>query len=189
MVAPINMPVGYKFRIELLSIKPTIWREFTVSANSTLDQFHLMLQAVMGWENVHMHQFRVGKIKYGVPDPYFPEDKITPEDTVNLVEIFGGRKKKILYEYDFGDGWEHAVKCLGMVKEIEGLLRVLDGARACPPEDCGGPHGYPEFLDALYDPDHENHESVFEWVGEEFDPDLFDRNECEEMLQNWQDLE
>lgn len=28
------------------------------------------------------------------------------------------------------------------------------GARACPPEDSGGPHWYPEFLKILFDPGH-----------------------------------
>jgi hypothetical protein len=50
----------------------------------------------------------------------------------------------------------------------------LEGARACPPEDCGGIWGYADFVDAIQNPDHEQHEELLEWVGGRFDPERFD---------------
>ena len=53
---------------------------------------------------------------------------------------------------------------------------------ACPPEDCGGPWGYPEFLEAIQNPKHKQHEELLEWVGGEFDPEEFDLGAVNEEL-------
>jgi hypothetical protein len=50
----------------------------------------------------------------------------------------------------------------------------LGGKRHRPPEDCGGMPGYREFIRAIRDPRHEEHESMLEWVGGRFDPEGFD---------------
>ena len=81
---------------------------------------------------------------------------------------------KFVYEYDFGDGWQHAIKLEGTANAEPGIKypRCTDGKRACPPEDVGGVWGYVEFLEAISDPEHERHEELMEWAGE-FDPDEF----------------
>jgi hypothetical protein len=86
-----------------------------------------------------------------------------------------GRKVRFTYEYDFGDGWQHEV---ALEKTLEPEPKVkypkcVEGARACPPEDCGGIWGYADFLEAIADPKHENHREVKEWVGGKFDPEKF----------------
>jgi hypothetical protein len=58
----------------------------------------------------------------------------------------------------------------------------IGGRRACPPEDCGGPWGYIDFLEAVKDPAHEEHESMLEWVGGEFDPTAFDPADFQHRL-------
>jgi hypothetical protein len=80
------------------------------------------------------------------------------------------------YEYDFGDGWKHSVTLEAIVARQDGRKYpvCVAGARACPPEDCGGPPGYDNLLAAIRDPDHEDHESVLEWLGGRFDPERFD---------------
>jgi hypothetical protein len=50
----------------------------------------------------------------------------------------------------------------------------VEGARACPPEDCGGVWGYAEFVEAIRNPEHEQHEELLEWAGGTFDPEAFD---------------
>jgi hypothetical protein len=50
---------------------------------------------------------------------------------------------------------------------------LVAGERACPPEDCGGPYGYAELVEALRDRKHPEHAEMREWIGE-FDPDVFD---------------
>jgi hypothetical protein len=50
---------------------------------------------------------------------------------------------------------------------------LLGGEHAGPPEDCGGPYGYAEFLAALRNPRHPEHAEMREWAGD-FDPERFD---------------
>jgi len=92
---------------------------------------------------------------------------------------------KFLYEYDFGDGWEHEL----LVEKIlpaepgVGYPRCLKGKRACPPEDVGGVWGYADFLEIMRDPNHPEHEDMLEWVGGEFDPEVFDLEEVNAELE------
>jgi hypothetical protein len=93
-----------------------------------------------------------------------------------LSRIFTGKKKpRIVYEYDFGDSWQHEI-VLEKTLEPEPKVRYprcVEGERACPPEDCGGVWGYAEFLEAIGDPEHESQEEMLEWIGGEFDPEKF----------------
>ena len=79
------------------------------------------------------------------------------------------------FEYDFGDGWEHEIRFEGSPKKEPGKKYplCLEGERACPPEDVGGIYGFYEFLEALVDPKHEQHEEMLEWGGN-YDPEKFD---------------
>ena len=102
-----------------------------------------------------------------------------------LHDIISKPKDKFIYEYDFGDGWEHRI----VLEKILPLGSfeppvVIKGKKACPPEDCGGIWGYYELLDAIQDPAHEEHESMLEWAGGEFDPDEFDMKSINERLDN-----
>jgi hypothetical protein len=90
----------------------------------------------------------------------------------------------MLYEYDFGDSWEHEV-ALEKILEKDPNLKTpvcLDGAMACPPEDCGGIRGYYDYLAALADPKHPEHEEIREWMGEKFDPAKFDLKKINRSL-------
>ena len=81
-----------------------------------------------------------------------------------------------LYVYDFGDDWEHLLVYEGL-KSAEHPLkypRGVSGVRGCPPEDCGGVHGYAEFLVTFADPTHPEHASTLTWVGGHYDPDAVD---------------
>jgi hypothetical protein len=94
-------------------------------------------------------------------------------------------KDKCLYEYDFGDSWEHEVLVEKILPREQGKRYpvCLTGKRACPPEDCGGIWGYAEFLEAINDPQHPEHEEMREWVGGEFDAEAFDPDEVNRELQ------
>jgi hypothetical protein len=94
---------------------------------------------------------------------------------VRLDSIFTGGRKTFLYEYDMGDSWRHDITLLGTVEGKEGeKIACTAGARACPPEDCGGVSGYYHLLEALADPGHEDHDMLLEWVGSRYDPEAFD---------------
>ena len=80
------------------------------------------------------------------------------------------------YHYDFGDSWRHAIVVEDAVSLGANAPKAerLAGARACPPEDCGGAYGYAELLEALGDPSNERHAELQEWVGPHFAPEEFD---------------
>ncbi len=173
----------YQIQIELKGIKPKIWRRILVDPDIFLDDFHRILQTTMGWTNSHLHMFTAGR------ENYAPED-FEVEDThdsykVKLFEILKNEKSKIKYEYDFGDGWEHNIileKILPVDIEAQ-IPKCIAGSRNCPPEDCGGTWGYANMLKILKQPEHDEFEEYLEWLGGEFDPEYFDIEEINELLQ------
>ena len=137
----------------------------------------------MGWKDCHLHIFRVPDpssaemVVIGGPDEYEPKE--LPHWEIAISAYFSMENNSGEYEYDLGDSWRHDVvleKILPRGVEVE-YPKCLAGERACPPEDCGGVWGYQEFLEAILDPNHEEHESMLEWVGGAFDPERFDPKE------------
>ncbi len=168
----------YELKITLRDTKPPIWRRVRVRSDITLFELHDILQLVMGWMDEHLHQFVAHDEAYGVPDPEFQEPRQN-EKKVLLNQVLRKPKDSLVYEYDFGDGWEHGV-ALEHVLEAEAGAKypsVVAGKRACPPEDCGGAGGYGRMLEILGNNKHPEHEEMVEWVGGSFDSEAFDRNE------------
>lgn len=175
--------VVYQIKVTLRGSKPPIWRRFQVASDTSLVQLHRILQCVMGWEGYHMHQFIVGGVMYGNADMMEDFDTVD-EKTVTLDKIVRREKFKFIYEYDFGDGWEHEL-LVEKILPVEGGKTYpvcLTGKRACPPEDCGGIWGYSDFLEAVQDPDHPEHDEMLDWAGGEFDPTAFDLREVNAEL-------
>ena len=148
----------YQIKVTLKHSKPPIWRRTQVPGDVNLGRLHRILQVVMGWEDYHLHQFIVGDDYYGEPHPDYevwgPE--MRDEGRASLAQIAPGEKAKFLYEYDFGDGWEHELLVEKILPPEPGVdyPRCLKGKRACPPEDVGGVWGYANFLEAISDPGH-----------------------------------
>ena len=166
----------YQFKITLLNIDPPIWRRFQVDNFITLRRFSAILLAVMGWNNSHLHQFEIAGKEYGIPGDEFDGSKdLIDEKKKKLRDFSEDDLKKFTFTYDFGDGWEHEI-------ELEKVLtynyktsspKCIDGARNCPPDDCGGTHGYENFLEAVRDPEHPEHKDMLCWIGGKFDPEKF----------------
>ncbi len=173
----------YQLKVTLKGSKPPIWRRLLVRSSMTLPQLHNVLQMAMGWDNYHLHQFIAGGQFYGEPDPDFDMDVID-ERRVKLDRLLQSEKDSIVYEYDFGDGWEHKVELEKILPfDPKATLPICTkGKRACPPEDVGGVWGYEEFLLAIKDPNHPEHESYLDWVGGEFDPEYFNMDEVNALL-------
>lgn len=175
---PISMlkPVA-TLRIELLDVKPLVWRRFVVPADIQLPKLHKVIQAVMGWEDEHLHQFGFGGPVYGTPSDEYQDDPTVSEKGVRLNKALGS-STDFEYEYDFGDSWRHriVVETIGNPDLAWTLAICLAGENACPPEDVGGVTGYADFLEALADPKHEQHSDYRAWVGGIFDPAGFDVN-------------
>ncbi len=142
-----------------------------------------MLLAAMGWTNSHLHAFRVGEKRYGMNFDEYPDGEID-EKAVTVLQALRD-ERRFTYDYDFGDGWEHEVVIEELNWSYFGLKFAvcIDGQNACPPEDVGGTGGYVEFLEAISDSTHEEHESYLEWVGGSFDPAEFDLANANALLQ------
>jgi hypothetical protein len=165
----------FQIKVTLKGIKPPVWRRLLVLSSLKLSDFHRVLQCAMGWCDLHLHQFTVGRQLYGIPETDWPDDTLN-ERRFTVGNLLTAEEETLLYEYDFGDGWEHKIvleKIMPFDKGID-LPQCLKGKRACPPEDVGGPRGYQDFLDAINDSEHPEHEGLLEWVGGEFDPEYFD---------------
>ncbi len=137
----------------------------------------------MGWSDSHLHQFKIHGLYYGVPDRELGLETVN-EKRATLNEVVQREKEHFLYEYDFGDSWEHDIAVEKIIPREDGVQypRVLAGKRAGPPEDVGGVWGYDSFLETLRDPNHPEHADMLEWVGGEFDPEALDLDRINQML-------
>ncbi|MGA9077158.1 MAG: plasmid pRiA4b ORF-3 family protein, partial [Acidimicrobiales bacterium] len=176
-------PNVFWMRIALLDHEPEIWRRLLVPGSVRLDKLHLIFQTAMGWTNSHLHQFRMSNALYGMHVEEWDDDELH-EIEYTLAEVVrpGG---EFLYDYDFGDSWKHqvVVEHASRTRPVLKFAVCTEGARACPPEDVGGTGGYAQLLEALRDPRHEEHEEYRTWVGEDFDPGLFDLAQVNAALQ------
>jgi Plasmid pRiA4b ORF-3-like protein len=168
----------YQIKVTLLDTDPPIWRRLLVPADLTLEQLHYVLQLAMGWEDCHMHEFRIGQQRFGTPDPMetaFGGSRTASERTARLWNVLGRAGIKAVYTYDFGDSWDHRIVVEKRLPPEPGRAypACLAGERHAPPEDCGGIPGFYNLLEAIRDPEHEEHEELLDWVGEGFDPDAF----------------
>jgi hypothetical protein len=171
----------YYMKVVLNETKPIIWRRLQVPGNATLGWLHAVLQVAMGWTNSHLHQFRVRELLYSDLRHNFREyegdPEILDENKETLQRVAPRQKDMLAYEYDFGDSWHHQItveRILSRDSAVSSVALCLDGARACPPDDCGGTWGYDNLLKILRNPKHEQHDSMKEWLGRPLDPEAFD---------------
>ncbi len=168
----------YQLKITLKDSKPPIWRRVQVPSDVSLGKLHRIIQEAMGWFDSHLHQFEIGETYYGVPsrDDFGDFYEVKNEKTVKLNQLISRPKAKLLYQYDFGDSWEHEILLEKILPPEPGVQYpvCITGKRACPPEDCGGVWGYDSFLETIQNPKHPEHAEMLEWVGGSFDPEAFD---------------
>ena len=132
----------YQLRLELKGSQPPIWRRFQVKSETTLLKLHRVFQIVMGWDNYHLHEFRIGDLSFGEPSA---ELDFIAERTIKLTQIAKDRRLTFEYIYDFGDGWQHKATVEKGVEKQAGVHYpiCIEGARACPPEDRAGQRARP----------------------------------------------
>ena len=176
-----------QFRVELIGIEPTIWRRIQVPTKYTFWDLHVAIQDSMGWLDYHLHRFRVQMphkkkaVEIGIPSDELDDLTILPGWEIDITDYFTEPGKSALYEYDFGDGWEHNILLEGILLKEAGASypRCIAGERACPPEDCGGEPGYYELIEILKDPTHPEYSGYISWLEGHaknyypYDPDHF----------------
>ncbi len=178
-----TMAEYYDFEVSLADIQPRIWRRFLLSSDAAFIDLHGAIQDAFGWFDEHLWVFSEsgpqGATIAGVPDEGRDDDTTPDARKVRLANFFdlGSGKDRCVYEYDFGDRWDHDVV---LKREVQGggdfFQKLLAGERACPQEDCGGVSGYERIVDFLrtgIDPDGEPAKVIAELIGP-WQPDDFD---------------
>jgi len=174
----------YQFKVTLAQIAPPVWRRIQVWDDIPMSRLHRVLQLVMNWEDYHLHEFQMGRIRYGIPDP----DDFDPLPLIddrrqqlrNVRLTVGG---VLQYLYDFGDEWQHDLLLEAIMvpdPQLEYPLCVA-GERNGPPEDVGGPLAYMDFVKALANRRHPDHKRMLEWGGS-FDSEAFSLDEINARL-------
>jgi hypothetical protein len=175
-----------RVHITLLDADPAIWRRIEVPADATLKTLHDVIQLVMGWYDGHLHHFAIGNTLYGKPMGFDDalDAEMVSETRMKLARLVDAGERAFEYVYDYGDDWHVAVVLESYAPAEQGVVypRLIEGAQSGPPEDVGGVWGYAEFLEAIVDPEHEEHDHLIEWSGGNFDPERFDINEINPQL-------
>lgn len=176
-----------QFLIEMKDIEPTIWRRILVPSNYNFWDLHVAIQDSMGWLDYHLHHFTIkAKAKHkavniGIPDFCTPGDlpEVFPGWEIHVASYFNDLGITADYLYDYGDDWYHTIKLEGYIFKEKGKKYpcCTGGERSCPREDCGGIIGYSRLLELLSDPEGEEYEEYRVWVGEDWDPERFKKEE------------
>ncbi len=177
----------YQIQIALKGFKPKIWRRVLISSDTPMYRFHEVIQVSMGWEGGHLHQFEKNGIFYSTKmegDDMWGEMDTVDYKKLKVSHLLKQEKDKMRYEYDFGDSWEHDI-ILEKILEPDEKLKYpvcIAGKMNCPPEDCGGIWGYEDLLEIIKNPKHEEYKEMMEWLGDDFDPEHFDKDEANNVL-------
>lgn len=173
-----------RLKATILDIEPPIWRRLEVPTDLTLDGLHRCLQSAFGWTNSHLHEFEVDGLSLAPPDLDDEFEKLNSRN--QALWEFEGKVDTFVYTYDYGDDWRHMIEIEAWAEAEKGVQypHCTGGARACPPEDCGGDQGYMNLIEIMKDPEHEEHDEMKEWVGPYFAPEVFDLRRANSVLKN-----
>ncbi len=180
---PPNSP-GLFVKVTLDHSKGQIWRTLLVPANAHLGWIHAVIQVAMGWSNSHLHQFTFKDKTFSDPRFDLYDPMTIDERKCTLDKLLTNPGNCVRYEYDFGDNWQHTLSLIKTgLTALPELATCVDGAGACPPEDCGGIAGYRELLKAMKEPDSKAAIEFTEWLGYPYDRHHFDANTVNSSLQ------
>ncbi|QTG82428.1 plasmid pRiA4b ORF-3 family protein [Arthrobacter crystallopoietes] len=180
--------------ITIAGTEPEIWRDVRVPAAITLTDLHKVIQRAFGWDNRHLHMFESSNAagqerRFASNEETIMELETEPAAVFTLEDVFTSRGTTLVYEYDFGDTWQHEISISGHAVAPAGQLSCLAGANRGPVEDSGGTGGYRELCGILLDPSHERHDDLATWYSwvtnkpaAEFDPQEFDLEKCNRSL-------
>jgi hypothetical protein len=187
---------SYIFRISLKGVEPSVYRTLLLSGENNLLHFHVLIQLAFGWRNCNGHEFTQRGHSLTYPNilsvcstkEQYNKEKATLIDDLNLKD-----KDKLLYLYDLGIKWEHLITCVSITEGDEKIFSstpgIIDGRRACPPENYGSPCEYTKLAknirskSPLSEDDQEFLEGLYDGV---FDPDFFDLLAAKKVMKLWE---
>jgi hypothetical protein len=171
----------YQLKITIDGIAPPIWRTIQVPDTFSLNKLHHIIQISFGWTNSHLYCF--GDDDVPITDPLLWGDGTTRWDKkVKIKDILQKEGDNLSYEYDLGDSWKHTIVLEKIENGISKSIRCLDGAKAAPPEDCGGIHGYQELIHHLKHPEKDGYLELLEWLDDDYDLEHFNLEEVNQEL-------
>jgi len=167
---------AFDLKVDLPLVGYVATHTIRVADNMTFEKLHTVLQACYNWMDYHFYDFLLFKEGDNGAEPvldtrlvpqlndFMDDDKERLLFGVELSEYLP-RIQKILYNYDYGDGWEHYIELEQVIEACdEELPKLLDGSGDAPPEDVGGPYGFHDFLEIMKDPSHEEYVEMAEWA-------------------------
>ncbi len=177
---------------------PEVWRRIKVPLQFNFEQLHQVIQASMGWRNAHLYSFSENAhgdllritSRYEEDGPIFADQVEIGPILMNLYnwQLMHGKKKAMVYLYDYGDSWEHTITVEDFIRENGNKPEILDGQGACPPEDCGGIFGFEDLKECLVtgSPSKLHGERWEPWLKEcgykNYDPSVFDLKAAKKRL-------
>ena len=176
------MKNAIQLKVTLTDTDPQIWRRVLIPSSITFFDLHHILQISMGWKNSHLFEFRVGDYAIGFIDDSAPEN-LADASEVTLDTLLTKVGMKFLYTYDYGDNWQHTIEVEKMLNSEDGheYPVCIEGELNCPPEDCGGMHGYRNMLETLKDKNHPEYLEMREWAGR-YNPKKFNTGKINKEL-------
>ena len=175
----------HSLKVTLRSVKPPVWRRIEVESDVALDELSHIIELAMGWLGYHLHAFEADGVTYEQAGHFEGFDRGAREESdYRLSDLLTEVGTAMRWDYDFGDGWEHDIKVEAISPADCNVTypRCVAGRRACPPEDCGGPWGYQDILDAIGDKGHPRHRELTDWLPPGWDPTHFDPNETSKYM-------
>lgn len=176
--------------IELEPTEPRVWRRFLVQDLLSMYQLHEIIQVTMGWMHSHLFMFRTKKLVIAEPSPDDDWHNVEFKEArkTRIANVFKNPGDSLIYEYDFGDSWEHKLRFERVVSEDEVMFEVprcIGGANACPPEDCGSFPGFDHLKKVISDPENEEYEGMIQWLDQyypDYDPKEFSLGAVNKIL-------
>lgn len=176
-----------ELKITLNDIRPPIYRKMQAPDFYTFHQLHHLIQLAFEWENIHMYTFFDKDREISAFEDDFGKRKPENAKKIKLKERFKSPKDRLLYVYDFGDNWGHTVE-LEKVLEVDPSKRYpvcISGQRNAPPEDVGGIFGFEDFVEAMNDMEHPQHDDFVEWHSGFFDETAFSKSKINTRFRSY----
>lgn len=144
------------------------------SRRFSFKQLHFVIQDSFNWLSYHLYDFKVfDNSKNGAEIAMISDDDEAEEYLDDDIKLYRGKTpltkfipeyKRILYSYDYGDGWEHTCELEYVINDYPyGYPTLIDGNGDAPPDDVGGEGGYAEFLEAIGDKNNPDYDDMTAW--------------------------